>query len=122
MFYSVNVLQIDATIFRKSLKFKQSVLKSFVYFPLLMLRAVIRPITLTVRILANALVGAILCHSLTKVCSYKVVYIGYAKPSLTVLIGVVLIWEIAVILVQRSLFLGLSKIYFHPTPVLFKAG
>nr|YP_010826674.1 ATP synthase F0 subunit 6 [Crassostrea talonata]ANC95450.1 ATP synthase F0 subunit 6 [Crassostrea talonata]ANC95462.1 ATP synthase F0 subunit 6 [Crassostrea talonata]UOU85755.1 ATP synthase F0 subunit 6 [Crassostrea talonata] len=121
MIYSVNVLQIDATIFSKSLKFKQSVLKSFIYFPLLMLSAVIRPITLTVRMLANALVGAILCHSLTKVYSYKVVYVGYAKPSLTVLIGVVLIWEMAVMLVQSSLFLGLSKIYFHPTPVVFKA-
>lgn len=120
MFYSVNIMQLDASIFRKSLKFKQSVMKSFAYFPLLMLRAVIRPVTLTVRMLANALVGAILCHSLTKMYRFKLVYIGYVKLSVTRLIWIVLIWEMAVILVQSSLFLGLAKIYFHPTPVLYK--
>nr|ACO40195.1 ATP synthase subunit 6 [Crassostrea angulata] len=120
MFYSVNIMQLDASIFSKSLKFKQSVMKSFAYFPLLMLSAVIRPVTLTVRMLANALVGAILCHSLTKMYSFKLVYIGYVKLSVTSLIWIVLIWEMAVMLVQSSLFLGLAKIYFHPTPVLYK--
>lgn len=61
-------------------------MKSFAYFPLLMLRAVIRPVTLTVRMLANALVGAILCHSLTKMYRFKLVYIGYVKLSITSLI------------------------------------
>lgn len=74
LFYSVNIIQTDTSIFRKSLKFKQSVLKSFLYFPLIFLRVVIRPVTLTVRILANALVGAIICHSVGKKVVYGFVY------------------------------------------------
>jgi len=121
MFYRVNILQLDATVFRKSLKFKQSVMKSFAYFPLLTLRAAIRPLTLTVRILANALVGAILCHTLAKSFSFKLIHrMHQIRLSAIVLLRVILIWEMTVILVQSSLFLGLSKIYYHPTPVLFK--
>ena len=74
LFYSVNILQTDTRIFRKSLKFKQSVLKSFLYFPLMFLRVVIRPMTLTVRMLANALVGAIIGHSVGKKVMYGFIY------------------------------------------------
>jgi len=92
MFYRVNILQLDATVFRKSLKFKQSVMKSFAYFPLLTLRAAIRPLTLTVRILANALVGAILCHTLAKSFSFKLIHrMHQIRLSAIVLLRVILI-------------------------------
>lgn len=81
LFYSVNILQTDVDIFRKSLKFKQSVIKSFLYFPLLVLRVVIRPVTLTVRMLANALVGAVVCHSLAKIVAYGVAYSKFLSPK-----------------------------------------
>ncbi|YP_009162816.1 ATP synthase F0 subunit 6 (mitochondrion) [Saccostrea cucullata] len=120
LFYSVNILQTDVDIFSKSLKFKQSVMKSFAYFPLLVLSVVIRPVTLTVRMLANALVGAVVCHSLAKMVAYGVAYSKFLSPKTMLWFGVILIWELVVMLVQSSLFLGLSKIYFRPTPVKFK--
>lgn len=120
LFYSVNILQLDTSIFSKSLKFKQSVLKSFFYFPLIFLRVVIRPVTLTVRMLANALVGAIICHSVGKKVIYGFIYGWGVDPRPFFYLSIVIIWELVVILVQRSLFLGLAKIYFSPTPVKFK--
>ena len=120
LFYSVNIMQVDTRIFRKSLKFKQSVLKSFLYFPLIFLSVVIRPVTLTVRMLANALVGAIIGHSVGKKVMYGFIYGWGVDPRPFFYLSIVIVWELVVILVQSSLFLGLAKIYFSPTPVKFK--